>query len=65
MEPERTRWEIGYGFGSTGHGETMEEDEAERESLEADAKVLPERQLLSLLARDAENDSEAEDEEDA
>jgi hypothetical protein len=43
----------------------MEEDEAERESLEADAKVLPERQLLSLLARDAEDDSEAEDEDDA
>jgi hypothetical protein len=41
----------------------MGEDEAERESLEADAKVLPERQLLSLLAQ-TEDESETEDEED-
>jgi hypothetical protein len=62
MEPERTRREIGYGFGPSGHEQTMEE--AERESLEAHVKVLPERQLLSLLARDAENDSEPEDEDE-
>jgi hypothetical protein len=57
---QRTHTGNGYGFGVSGQEGNVSEDDVDRSELEAEARVLPERELLSLISDDSSPESPAE-----
>lgn len=60
MVRERTCLRNGYGSTVSGHDQCMADDDVDRESLEAEANVLSERELLLLLGQNGDGDDYAE-----
>jgi hypothetical protein len=60
MELQRPHGGNGYGFGASGQEGNVSQDETDRSELEAEARVLPERELMSLIAADSTPESPTE-----
>jgi hypothetical protein len=51
----------GYGFGLSGQEPTVSEDDDDRSELEAEARVLPEHELMALISTDSSAEPPAEE----
>jgi hypothetical protein len=65
MVLQRTRAGNGYGFGGSGQEGNVSQDETDRSELEAEARVLPESELMSLISAAVEEQGDQTPQDDS